>query len=352
MSIDFYLYLGLMAFVGTTFLTWVALRVFPRIGLMDKPQKYGLKRKPIPYVGGVIFYVVFLILAFWFLEFTTALLGVMVGALILLVVNFLDDVRGLSPWPRLMAQGAAALCVVLSGVRIENLTNPLGGMIDLSGMEVSFGIGPYVFVVSLISLVVTVFWVLAMTNTMNWLDGLNGLSSGVTFIAAMILFILAVRPDFHYIDQTQTAVLAIIVAGMALGFWLFDFSPAKILMGDTGSMFFGYMLAVLAILSGGKVATAFLVMGLPILDFGWVIFRRIMAGKSPFKGDLRHFHHRLIKAGFSERKSLFVIYAVCAAFGMTALFLGTGQKLVALAVLVGLTGLVGGWLVYLEKKKI
>jgi len=330
-------------------LTLVALRVFPRIGLMDKPRLYGLMRKPIPYAGGVVFYVVFLAVCVIFLEWNLALLGVVVGSLLLFVVNFIDDVRGLSPWPRLMAQVMAALCVVLSGVSVTHLTNPLGGTLDLSGMEVSFGIGPYLFVVSLVSLFVTVFWIMAMVNTMNWLDGLNGLPSGVTFIAAVTIFALAVRPDFHYIDQTQTAVLAIAVAGMALAFWIFDFAPARILMGDTGSMFLGYMLAVLAILSGGKIATAFLVMGLPLLDFIWVIARRIFQKKSPFRGDLRHFHHRLVKAGLSERKSLFVIYGVCSAFGVTALFLGTAQKVVALAVLAAIVVVIGGWLVWAEK---
>ncbi len=345
-----YILPGLTALVSTLVLTWGALRVFPKIGLMDKPHKYGLKRKPIPYAGGVVFYIVFAIICSVFLEWNTALLGVVLGALILGVVNFLDDVRGLSPWPRLGAQGLAALIVVLSGVQVKSLTNPLGGTIDLSGLEVSFGIGEHMVVISIVSLLVTMFWVLAMTNTMNWLDGLNGLPSGVTFIAAVTIFALAVRPDFHYIDQTQTAILAIAVAGMALAFWLFDFAPAKILMGDTGSMFFGFMLAVLAILSGGKIATAFLVMGLPLLDFVWVIARRIIQGKSPFHGDLRHFHHRLIKAGFSERSSLFVIYAVCSAFGVTALFLGTAQKVVALVVLAVMVAVIGGWLVLAEKR--
>ena len=345
-----YIWPGLTAFVLTLVLTWGALRVFPRLKLMDKPQKYGLKRKPIPYAGGVIFYLVFLVVAVIFLEWDVALLGVLVGVFLLGVVNFVDDVRGLSPWPRLGAQVIAGLCVVFSGVKVDHLTNPLGGSVDLSGMEVSFGIGDHLFVVSIISLVVTVFWIMAMTNTMNWLDGLNGLPSGVTFVAAVTIFALAVRPNFHYIDQTQTAVLAIAVAGMALAFWLFDFAPAKILMGDTGSMFFGFMLAVLAILSGGKIATAFLVMGLPLLDFVWVIARRVLQGKSPFSGDLRHFHHRLIKAGLSERKSLFVIYGVCAAFGVTALFLGTAQKLMALVVLGVMVVVIGVFLVLAEKR--
>ncbi len=345
-----YILPGLTAFVGTLLLTWGALWVFPRIGLVDKPHKYGLFRKPIPYAGGVIFYVVFLVVAALFMDWDAALWGVLLGSLLLFVVNFLDDIRGLSPWPRLGAQVMAALIIVISGVSVTHLTNPLGGTIDLSGMEVSFGAGDHLVAVSLVSLFVTVFWIMAMTNTMNWLDGLNGLPSGVTFIAAVTIFALSVRPDFHYIDQTQTAILAIAVAGMALAFWVFDFAPARILMGDTGSMFFGFMLAVLAILSGGKIATAFLVMGLPLLDFVWVIARRILSGRSPFKGDLRHFHHRLVKAGLSERKSLFVIYGVCALFGVTALFLGTTQKVVALIVLAAMVAVIGGWLVVAEKR--
>lgn len=341
-----YILPGLTALIMTFALTWGALKVFPRIGLMDKPHKYGLNRAPIPYVGGVIFYVVFLAVAGFFLDWNLQITGVVVGALILLVVNLIDDLKGLSPWPRLMAQGLAALCVVFSGVRVDHVTNPFGGAIDLSGLQVSFGVGTHFVSVSLVTLFVTVFWILAMVNTMNWLDGLNGLPSGVTVIAALTIFALAVRPNFHAIDQTQTAILAISVAGMALAFWLFDFYPAKILMGDTGSMFFGYMIAVLAILSGGKIATAFLVLGLPLIDFAWVIVRRMFEGKSPFRGDLRHFHHRLVSAGLSERKALFVVYAVCAAFGVTALFLGTAQKLVAVIVLGVMVAGIGGWLAW------
>jgi len=341
-----YIFPGLVAFIATVLLTLSALKIFPRIGLMDKPHKYGLNRAPIPYAGGVIFYIVFLVVAGFFLDWSVQIVGVVLGALILLVVNLIDDIKGLSPWPRLMAQGLAALCVVLSGVRVDHVTNPLGGAIDLSGLQVSFGVGDHLVAISLVSLFVTIFWILAMVNTMNWLDGLNGLPSGVTAIAALTIFALAVRPNFHAIDQTQTAILAISVAGMAFAFWLFDFAPAKILMGDTGSMFFGYMLAVLAILSGGKIATAFLVMGLPLVDFVWVIGRRILEGKSPFRGDLRHFHHRLVSAGLSERKSLFVIYGVCAAFGVTALFLGSAQKLVAVIVLGVMVAGIGGWLAW------
>ena len=345
-----YIWPGLTAFVCTLVLTKLALYLFPKVGLVDRPKKYGLLRKPIPYAGGVIFYIVFLIIAVFFMEWNAALWGVAIGSLLLLCVNFLDDIRGLSPWPRLGAQVVSALIVVLSGVRVTNLTNPLGGTIDLSGMEMSFGIGEYMIVVSIISLAVTVVWIMAMINTMNWLDGLNGLPSGVTFIAALTIFALAVRPDFHYIDQTQTAILAIAVSGMALAFWIFDFAPARILMGDTGSMFFGYMLAVLAILSGGKIATAFLVMGLPLLDFIWVIVRRVSQGRSPFRGDLRHFHHRLIRAGLSERQSLLVVYMVCGAFGATALFLGTAQKVVALFILAVMVAVIGVWLVLAERK--
>jgi UDP-GlcNAc:undecaprenyl-phosphate GlcNAc-1-phosphate transferase len=136
-----------------------------------------------------------------------------------------------------------------------------------------------------------------------------------------------------------------------LVFWYFDFYPAKILMGDTGSMFLGYTLAALAIFSGGKMATAFLVMGFPILDAFWVIVRRILNGKSPLKGDLFHFHHRLIYAGLSERSALVVIYSAAAVFGLMAVFLSSAQKIWAIIGLFATMAILGFGIVVLEIEK-
>lgn len=172
-------------------------------------------------------------------------------------------------------------------------------------------------------------------------------------IAALSLFLLSIRPEIHYDigSQIPVATMSIILFASALAFWFFDFYPAKILMGDTGSMFLGFVLATLAIFSGGKVATAILVMGFPLLDAIWVILRRIVSGKSPMKGDLKHLHHRFLQIGLSQRKALILIYLLCASFGGIAVFLEGIQKLYAIIVMGVLMIVMGSIAVYLERKK-
>jgi UDP-GlcNAc:undecaprenyl-phosphate/decaprenyl-phosphate GlcNAc-1-phosphate transferase len=347
-----YIVPGFVAFALTFTLTALSLFFFPKWGLMDKPQKYGLKRRPIPYSGGLILYVVFFICAVIFMDFDKHLIGVTLAITLLTLVSFLDDRRGLSPLFRLFVQVLAALTVIIAGVGIISVTNPLGGLIYLDGWEIPFTISETVYHFTVWADLLTIVWIVAMINTLNWLDGLPGLVSGIGAIGAVVMFILSIRPDFHYIDQTDVAMLAVIIAGGAFAFWWFDFHPPKILMGDTGSMFLGFMLAMLAIFSGGKIATAFLIMGFPFLDAAWVIGRRIWQRKSPFKGDSSHFHHRLLKAGFTERQAIVLIYVVCALFGGMALFLGSSQKLIAIVVMVALMGVLGTMVVLRGKKRL
>lgn len=336
---------GLLAFVLTLLGVVIALRFFPKLGLLDKPQKYGLKRAPIPYSGGLILFAVFLALVLVFLNLEKHLVGVLVAAGMIVLMSFLDDRYGLSPFLRLGVQILAAVTVVLSGIGIAAVSNPLGGTIFLDTWQIPLQFGEAVYIFTVFADLFTILWIVAMINTMNWLDGIPGLTSGISTIGAGVMFLLAIRPNFHYIDQTEAAILAVIVAASAFAFWWFDLHPPKILMGDTGSMFLGFMLAILAIFSGGKIATAFLVMGFPLLDFAWVIARRLLKRQSLFKGDLYHFPHRLMRAGFTERQSAFLIYAICVLFGGTALFLGSSQKLVAIGVMVVLMGLLGTFVV-------
>jgi len=158
--------------------------------------------------------------------------------------------------------------------------------------------------------------------------------------------------EYHVVDQTTVATLAIIVSSMCLAFWIFDFHPAKILLGDTGSMLIGFLLAVFAIFAGGKVATAFLVLGFPILDAFWVITRRIVKGQSPMKGDLKHLHHRLLEVGLSERKALILIYLLCAFFGGSAIFLGTTGKLYLIIVMGLLMVIMASMIVFYGLKNL
>jgi UDP-GlcNAc:undecaprenyl-phosphate GlcNAc-1-phosphate transferase len=335
-----YILPALFAFVLTFLLTLLALKLFPKWGMVDRPQKYGLKRAPVPYYGGSVIVTGFVLSVLLFVPVTPQLIGLIVGGLLLAVISFLDDMYGLSPFLRLGVQILAALILVISGIGITSISNPLGEpfFLDRYKIDILYGI-------SVFGTLFTIIWVVAIVNTMNFLDGVNGLSSGVAVIAAFALFLLSIRPGIHYdvASQEIVATISIILFACAFAFWIFEFHPAKILMGDTGSIFLGFVLATLAIFSGGKVATAFLVMGFPVLDAFWSIFRRILARKSPFKGDLMHLHHKLLAAGLSERKTLILIYILCALFGGIAVYLESLQKLYAIIVMAILMFILGGF---------
>lgn len=322
-----YVLAGVSAFFMTLAGGACAMKIFPAIGLVDRPLEYGLSRKPIPYSGGLVIFTVFLISSALFVRMSVPVIGVLAAAGLLTLVSFLDDRFRIGPIPRLFVQLLAAAIVVVSGTGITVITNPFGGVITL-GDFAAFA---------------TIFWLIGMPNVMNWIDGIDGLASGVSAIAFGVIFLLAVRPDFHVIDQTDTALMAVILAASSLAFVFYEFHPAKMLMGDTGTMFLGLMLGVLAIFSGGKIATAFLVMGFPILDAVFVVVRRLIRKKSPFSGDFTHLHHKFLDLGLSPRKALLVNYFLCAAFGSIALFGSSAQeKLVMIGGLVLTAAIVFG----------
>ena len=309
---NYYGVVSLTAFLVTFLVVLIGLKFFPKFKMVDRPEKYGLSRKPIPYYGGILIFVSFLICVAGFVGFSEAVLGLVLAGGLIVLVGVLDDYRGVNPFLRILIQVLAALVLVVFGIGILSISNPFGGIIDLNIVQV-YGI-------PVLGALFTIFWIVLITNTMNFLDGVGGLSSGVSFIAAITLFFLSVRSGIHadIASQEMVASIALIVAFVALAFVVFDFPPAKILMGDSGSTFFGFMLAALAIFSGGKVATAFLVLGVPILDSGWVILRRIFEGKKPWHGDRKHLHHRLLQLGFKEHTVLYIIYGLALLFGVLA----------------------------------
>lgn len=235
---------GLSAFGLTVISILIALKAFPKLGLVDKPHKYGLKRKAIPYPGGMLLYFVFVALALIFFEPTTKLLGLLLGAGLLVIISFLDDRLDISPWIRLLAQVVVGVIMVAVGIGIETITNPFGGYIPLNEIKISLEWGAMSYTLVLFSAIFTVIWIVLIVNTMNWLDGIPGLVSGITVLASLSLFFLSIS---DLVSQPEIATMAIIVAMMAFAFWLFDFYPPKILLGDSGSMLFGLLLAVMAI---------------------------------------------------------------------------------------------------------
>lgn len=337
----------IIAFIITLFFTKLALKLFPKWGLIDKPQNYGLKRAPIPYYGGLIIFFAIALNLLIFLPIDKHLIGFLIAGGLLVITSFIDDKRGVSPYLRLLIQLLAAIILIISGIGIEVITNPFGGELELNLWKIPFNLNGITYHFMILADLFTVIWVMGMINTMNWLDGISGLTSGIATIAGLALGFLSLTEK---VNQPEIAIISFVLAATAFAFWLFDFYPPKILMGDTGSMFLGFTLAVIGIYSGGKVATAFLVMGFPILDAAWVILRRIKSGKSPFKGDLKHFHHRLLEIGLTERKALLFIYFICATFGISALFLDTRGKFIAMILMFVLMVLVGRYLVLKSHK--
>lgn len=337
---------AVFSFVMMVILVLVALWLFPKLKMMDRPEKYGIKRAPIPYYGGLIIFITFIVTILIFVPLTEALIGLLIGAGLIVLLGFFDDLFGVNPFIRLFVQFVAACILVYFGIGIFSFNLPFIGILNLS-YPVWNGI-------LVLSAVFTIVWVMTILNVMNFIDGVSGLSSGVSFIAGMTIFALSIHPGLHAdpVSQIPVATISLILAMISLGFLIFDFPKPKILMGDTGSTFLGFVIATLAIFSGGKVATAFLVLGIPIMDMVWVVLRRILSGQKFWKGDLKHLHHRLLEVGFSERKVLILYFIVTAFFGFSAVILvSSQQKLFMLIALIILMLLLAGALVFLLQKK-
>ncbi|MBU6389374.1 undecaprenyl/decaprenyl-phosphate alpha-N-acetylglucosaminyl 1-phosphate transferase [Patescibacteria group bacterium] len=241
----------------------------------------------------------------------TALWAILAGMGIILIVGLIDDVKSLT-WPyQLAGQLACAVALVAGGVTVPYLRVPFYHVISLDHAAIHLPAGGQV---SLWGAVFTIIWTILMINVMNFFDGLDGLAGSVALTAAIVLFFVSMRIGF-----TAAVTLSVAVAGVAAGFLPWNWYPSKLFMGTVGSQLLGFLLAVIAIISGGKVATAVLVLGIPVFDAGIVIVRRLMAHQSPFKADQRHLHHRLLKIGIATPWVVVIINVVAVVFGVLAI---------------------------------
>lgn len=318
-------------FFGVSFLiTKFTRRLAVQLGVQDYPDRpRKIHDSPRPKFGGLALYISFA-LGVVLLAFvggtdevpamrTAALL---VGGLVLVIGGMLDDKYDLPAAVQILFPVAAATLVVLAGTHISYITNPLGGAIILD----QYKIGSFPVLGSLL----VFFWIMGMTYTTKFLDGMDGLVSGISGIAGIVIFALSLGPA---LQQTTTAFLAIIFAAVCLGFLPHNFHPAKIFLGEGGSTLTGFIIGALAVISGGKIATALLVLGIPIMDAAWVIVRRLWFGASPFVGDKKHLHFRLLDVGLSQRQTVLFLYLLSAVFGGIAVFLQSWGKLIALGTL-------------------
>ncbi|MCL5410470.1 MAG: undecaprenyl/decaprenyl-phosphate alpha-N-acetylglucosaminyl 1-phosphate transferase [Patescibacteria group bacterium] len=340
-------------------LTFYVRLIAQKLKLFDQPSPRKIHPYPLPRLGGVAIVMTFLILTvgyifasrrlnfdehLWFAD--QKLIGVILGLIVLLVVGILDDIRGVAPLKKLFWQLTAAVVVVSFGVSISFLRLPFGSHIDLTDPQIQFALFGHGFHIEILADFISVFWILLLINTFNFLDGLDGLATGISLISAIVIFFLSIS-----LGQDASALLAAIIAGTALGFLPWNFNPARIFLGDSGSMALGYLIGVLAMISGGKLATSFLVLGIPVLDVGWVVLRRIFKGKSPFLADRRHLHHRLLTAGLTQKQSVILLYIISMIFGTVAIMTKTQEKITALLILIGLMIALALALVILELRK-
>jgi UDP-GlcNAc:undecaprenyl-phosphate GlcNAc-1-phosphate transferase len=308
-------------FLSAIALVPLAVAVSRRAGAVDQPAARRVHDRPTPRLGGLAVFPAFCAAVGVSLLYPRSdpfemprLLGLLLGSVIMFVVGAYDDHHELKSLPQLIAQIIAAASAVAAGVMIREIPNPFGGALALEDW---------------FAVLLTLFWLAGMMNTINWLDGIDGLAAGVVVIAGAVMFAHTFR-----LEQNSLALLALALVSSTLGFLLFNFYPARIFMGSAGAGVLGFALGVLSIIGGAKVATALLVLGIPILDVAWQIVSRLRAGRSPFVADRGHLHHRLLDLGLSQRAIVLLYYVFTAFFGALALILPSGvYKLIALVII-------------------
>lgn len=307
-----------------------------KIGLVDDPKKHKhpalLHTKIIPRAGGLVFFLAIIPPALFFLPIEKKLIGIVMGATVVLIVGLLDDKYDLNPYLRLFSNFLAAAIAVGAGIGISSITNPFGGALRLDTIRIGFNLfGPHSIII--LADIFALLWIAWVMNMVNWSKGVDGQMPGIVAIVAFVLGILALR--FFPEDQTQVefAKLAFLTTGASLGFLIFNFHPAKIFPGYSATVV-GYVIAVLAILSQAKVGTAILILAVPSLDAVFTIGRRVVQGRMPVWADRGHFHHRLLSLGWTQRQVALFYWGVCAILGAISLYLKAIEKLFAIA-LVG-----------------
>lgn len=314
----------LLAFLSTPFVKKLA----KKIGAIDIPKdKRRMHTDSVPLIGGLAIFLGFLVSTVFFAEIDIKIIAILSGALIMVVLGVFDDKYALGAKFKLMIQIIAAAIPVIAGVRIERIILPF-----LKSGGIEFGWLAYPL---------TILWIVALTNAVNLIDGLDGLAAGVSAIASFSMFLIALMQGNYVI-----AVMSAALVGACCGFLPYNFSPASIFMGDTGSTFLGFVMASLSVLGLFKIhaiisfAVPFIAFGIPIFDTSFAIFRRIKEHRPIMSPDRGHLHHRLVDMGFSHKQAVLIIYAICIVLGAVAV-LSFKSKL--LAIVIAVLGVIGAF---------
>lgn len=319
---------------------------------MPAPKGRDIHTKPIPRVAGLAMVVVFTLMIlvlnylqpdlfaelgfpfrFWGIDIDKRLLGVLLGGLALAAVMAVDDARGIKAGWKLFWQIVVWSVVVVCGIGLVALNNPFGQTVDLAHWQSTIQLGGTIYHFVWLADLLFLVWLIGMMNAVNFVDGVDGLAAGLGIIGFVVIGLLSLFRTG--VDQPAVAMLAFVAAAVTAGALVFNFHPAKVFLGDAGAMWIGYLLAVLSVIYGGKLATLFLVLAVPIVDGLIVAAARIMRHQNPLTTpDQTHIHHRFIRAGFSVTTSVLIIYAISAVYGVVALATEGATKWILLGILL------------------
>jgi UDP-GlcNAc:undecaprenyl-phosphate GlcNAc-1-phosphate transferase len=332
------------AALAALLLTPMVRSVSRRLGMVDVPDRRRVNTRPVPRAGGLATMAAFVsvgLVTAWIYVAVAGLplpvfvggpevIALLAGAVAAALIGLIDDYLQVRARWQLAGQVGLAVWAVALGIVVTSINNPLGpGAIVLGG---------------LIGSLFSVVWIVGMINSINFIDGLDGLSSGIGLIAAVALGLISLTTT---VGQPFIALFCFTLAGALLGFLRWNFHPAVVFAGTSGTMFLGYTLAVLSVLGTAKVAVALLVLGVPIIDTFWIIVRRLVTGRTPFSPDRGHLHHRLLDLGLTHTQAVLLIYAICVGLAALSLLLsGTGQVYAFLGLFV-----VGGLVLFVLARR-
>jgi UDP-GlcNAc:undecaprenyl-phosphate/decaprenyl-phosphate GlcNAc-1-phosphate transferase len=334
-----------MAFLAALTLSFIltpyAKKIAYRIGAIDVPKdNRRVHQKPIPRLGGLAIFIAFITTTLLVVPMDRSLLCTIIGATMIVFIGILDDTKPISAKYKLLVQIGAALMVVYGGVRIEFITNVFNRTTGMTWLGI-------------FSIPVTVFWIVGITNTINLIDGLDGLAAGVASIASICLAFVA-----YLNGQAEVAILLSILAGASIGFLPYNFNPAQIFMGDTGSLLIGFLLATFSAEGVFKsaatiaIAVPIVALGIPIFDTVFAIFRRIINKRPIMEADKGHLHHRLLEQGLSQKQTVLILYCISTLLGGSAIIISDISRISAYYVLAFVSGivLIGAFRIGLMKK--
>lgn len=325
----------LIAFVVSFLMTPPVKSFAQKVGAMDVPKdERRVHNHPIPRMGGLAIFLGFVISMLLFVDVSTQVMGMLLGAVIIVVMGAVDDIVSLNPWVKLAGQIAAAAVAIRCGVVFDAITNP-NFMSETTTIEIGW-----------LSIPLTMLWIVACTNAVNLIDGLDGLAVGVSAISSLTMLIVSLL-----VSEPSISLILAALTGACIGFMPYNLNPAKIFMGDVGSQLLGFVLSTVSIMGLFKfhAIITFLVpllaLAVPLADTVFAFFRRILHGQSPFHADKGHFHHRLLAMGLNQKQAVAVLYGVSALLGTVAVLLaGTSMPLRIVCIVIGFVISLAMWL--------